>query len=328
LNVLPKISIITPSYNQGQFIEETIQSVLAQNYPEVDYIIIDGASQDQSARIIEKYAPQLSYWVSEPDKGQTAAINKGLRKATGDIITWINSDDILTPGALFKVAECFDQHPKAALIHGKSFLFGNKVKEQIKEAPADNLAARYLSYIPFPQPSSFFRRQVIEEQGLLDESLHYGMDYDLLVRIALNYPILKVDHLFSHYRIHQESKTATSLPFAHDWARVYSKLLRSMKGTDKWIEALEELGLYHKGTEVYSFAYPPEMSVLEQSFCFFIEIQIHYHYDNLELETTKKLLRFLKKHFPGFYQDKKLDVLHIKTNLGKKGISFFRQFTR
>src|SRR5688572_2633651 len=118
----PKISIITPSYNQGEYIEKTILSVLEQNYPNLEYIIIDGGSTDNSTEIIRKYADRITYWISEPDKGQSDAINKGLKLATGDIVNWLNSDDYYEPGALFKVAEAFN-NPEVNVFAGRSHLF-------------------------------------------------------------------------------------------------------------------------------------------------------------------------------------------------------------
>src|SRR6056297_3391010 len=112
--MLPKISIVTPSFNQGKFLEKTIKSVIDQNYPHLEYIIIDGGSTDSSLNIIKKYEKHLDYWISEPDRGQSHAINKGLNYCSGQIFNWINSDDYLEPGALFKVAEAWNQEPNAA----------------------------------------------------------------------------------------------------------------------------------------------------------------------------------------------------------------------
>ena len=114
----PKISIITPSYNQGQFLEQTILSILSQDYPNLEYIIMDGGSSDNSVEIIRKHEDNLTYWVSEPDKGQSDAINKGFQRATGDILTWLNSDDYYLPGTLHTVAEYFTQHPDVECIYG------------------------------------------------------------------------------------------------------------------------------------------------------------------------------------------------------------------
>ena len=131
---LPKISIITPSFNQGPFLEETILSVLQQGYPNLEYIIIDGGSTDESVGIIKRYQDRLHYWVSEKDSGQSEALNKGLRRATGDIIGWLCSDDLYLPGTFEKVVRIFEQHPAAGMLHGRSILFGKGKKELIKGA--------------------------------------------------------------------------------------------------------------------------------------------------------------------------------------------------
>src|SRR5437763_884238 len=127
----PKITVITPSYNQGKFLEETIVSVISQGYPNLEYMLIDGGSTDNSIDIIKKYRTYFSYWISEKDSGQSEAINKGLKKATGEIISWLNSDDLYTAGCLQHVAEHFAKHREAALVHGKTILFGDRKKELI-----------------------------------------------------------------------------------------------------------------------------------------------------------------------------------------------------
>jgi glycosyltransferase involved in cell wall biosynthesis len=226
---LPRISIVTPSFNQGQYLEETLKSVLSQGYSDLEYIVIDGGSTDNTLDVIKRYEQEgITYWVSEKDRGQSDAINKGLRRATGEIVTWLNSDDMFMPDALHSAARHF-QESDAALIHGQTVLFGKGFKEQLKGADEEGLESRYLAGMPYPQPSSFFRRSVLLEQGYLDETLHYGMDYDLLARIALNYPIRKVSDIFSRYRLHDESKSVSqNIEFTRDWARTFSRVLHSI----------------------------------------------------------------------------------------------------
>ena len=222
----PRITVITPSFRQGHFIEATIRSVVEQSYPDIEFIVIDGGSEDGTIEVLRKYEHKITTWVSEKDSGQSAAINKGLKLATGDIITWLSSDDVYLPGALQKAATAFTNHPEAGLIHGSAELFGDGRRSKIIGNQLTNLPYRYFAGIPFPQPSSFFSRFALERGGLLDESLHFGMDYDLLLRIALQFPIVQIDELLSGYRLHPFSKTGSSQTgFAADWQKVFSRFV-------------------------------------------------------------------------------------------------------
>ena len=187
---LPRISIITPSYNQGHFIEETIQSVLSQNYPNLEYIIIDGGSTDNTVEIIKKYESQISYWLSERDRGQTHAINKGLARATGDIIAYLNSDDYYLPDTLFKVANYFRQHPETDLLHGRC-RYVNEQNEKIGEQFGSitqfeeivDLWGVWWRKQQFVQPEVFWSRRISDQIGAFNESLCYVMDYEYWGRI-------------------------------------------------------------------------------------------------------------------------------------------------
>ena len=248
----PKISIITPSFNQGKYIEQTIRSVIEQHYPNLEYIIIDGGSSDNSVEIIKKYQSKITYWTSEKDTGQSHAINKGLKHATGDIVAWLCSDDLYLPGALHKVASVFHENPNTVMIHGGSILFGNGRKEIIKIADKTDLWLRYFSVIPFPQPSSFFRKKLIDEQGFLREDLHFAMDYELLIRAALHYNITSMDEIVSRYRLHKESKTVAKLEsFAQEWISVFSKFIRSVEVETPYAEMLQNCDLYSIGEDKY-----------------------------------------------------------------------------
>src|SRR5262245_38608843 len=140
---LPRITVITPSFNQGAFIESTIQSVLNQNYPNLEYFVIDGGSTDNSVDVIRKYESAITYWVSEKDSGQSEAINKGLKRAGGEIISWLCSDDLYVPEALQKVAALFQKHADSVMIHGKSVLFDERERETVKGAEEIDLHLRY-----------------------------------------------------------------------------------------------------------------------------------------------------------------------------------------
>jgi glycosyltransferase involved in cell wall biosynthesis len=186
----PRISIITPSYNQGHFIEETIRSVLNQGYPNLEYIIIDGGSTDQTVEIIQRYENQITYWVSEPDRGQTHAINKGLARATGDILAYLNSDDYYLPNTLLKVAEYFAQFPQTDLLHGRC-RYVNEQGEKVGEQWGDiqsfeeiiDLWGVWWHRRQFVQPEVFWSKRMGDRIGEFREDLHYVMDYEYWCRI-------------------------------------------------------------------------------------------------------------------------------------------------
>ena len=209
---MPKISIVTPSYNQGKYIEETIQSVLNQNYSNLEYIIVDGGSSDNSLSIIQKYEQFLTYWVSEKDSGQANAINKGLIYCTGEIFNWLNSDDYLAPGTLNKIASAFEDH-NVNMVAGKVRLFSNSSQEFIVN---QNLSAQGLMCwkpgVQFVQPGVWMRRDLIEMCGGIDEQFHYAFDWDLYIRYLYHFPNVKeIKDLLINFRLHENSKTQTLL---------------------------------------------------------------------------------------------------------------------
>ncbi len=184
---MPKVSVVTPSYNQGQFLEQTIQSVLSQDYPNIEYIIIDGGSTDDSKEIIERYADQVDYWVSEPDNGQSDAINKGFRQATGEIIAWLNSDDVYLPGAVSTAVEQFRKNRELTLFYGDCVFIGERGEflRYFDECEEYN-RFRLLNCSDFiMQPTTFFRRDAAEAVGFLDESLNWAMDWDLWCKLVV-----------------------------------------------------------------------------------------------------------------------------------------------
>ena len=182
--MLPVISVITPSFNQAQYIEATIQSVLAQNYPNTESLIIDGCSTDNTLSILQKYRTHVR-WVSEPDHGQAEAINKGFKQANGEILAWLNSDDIYLPGTLHHVARHFAQHPATDVVYGDYYFIDERGRTIMRrrEIPFDYRILLYgLDYIS--QPTVFFRRSLLEQFGDLDETLNYGLDWEYWLRLA------------------------------------------------------------------------------------------------------------------------------------------------
>jgi len=203
----PKISIVTPSFNQGQFIEETIRSVLDQDYPNLEYLVIDGGSTDQTVDTIRKYESHLSYWESEKDRGQVHAINKGLARATGDIFAFINSDDIYLPGTFSTVAKYFDKHPDAEWICGDTRMFGKGRPTEVVRTVVPKSAAHCLSWAyTAPQPGHFWKRELLGTG--FDEAWRYDFDHDLYVRLLLaGHSCEHIPAIFAGYRLHEASKT-------------------------------------------------------------------------------------------------------------------------
>jgi glycosyltransferase involved in cell wall biosynthesis len=204
----PLVSIVTPSFNQAAYLEETIQSVLAQTYPKIEYILIDGGSQDGSLQIIKKYRNKLAYWVSEPDQGQTDAINKGFAKAHGEILAWINSDDTLLPNAVQEAVEYLANHPDVGLVYGDADYIdeGSRVIGKFPAAQTD-LARLRRGYVHIPQQASFFRKALWDRVGPLDASFFFAMDYDLWVRLAAISELKYVPRTWANFRLHAGAKT-------------------------------------------------------------------------------------------------------------------------
>jgi len=205
-----KISVITPSYNQQKFIEECILSVINQPYSNIEYLIIDGGSNDGSVGIIKKYAQSITYWVSEKDQGQTHAINKGIMKATGDIISYLCSDDLYESDIFNFVVRIFKDNPQIDMIYGNCNFIdyrGNilRHKKSIKYN-YDKLMIKNIIW----QPTVFLRRRVIEKIGLFDENLNFAMDYEYWLRVAREFTIVNVDKDIARYRWHENSKTISS----------------------------------------------------------------------------------------------------------------------
>jgi glycosyltransferase involved in cell wall biosynthesis len=331
----PRITIITPSYNQGKYLEATIQSILNQNYPNLEYFVIDGGSTDESVEIIKKYESQIDYWVSEKDNGQSHAINKGLERATGDIINWINSDDQLTEESLFTIAKYFQSNPGVAVVHGKTILFQEDGWETVRGADENDLPEGYLAGILFPQPSAFFTKEALDRVGgKVDQSLHFGMDCDLFGKMALHYSFLSVPDIFSKYLLHDASKTSQSnLPFAKDWQKIFCRIISSIPNIDqKYILQLKELAIWHKpeqkDTMVASVSFSDEL--LNNMFCLFIRIQLFYHYEDNLFSDADKLAQFLKEKHPTYYHSQNLNRLHSKLKLPFRSslIPFLRKLKR
>jgi glycosyltransferase involved in cell wall biosynthesis len=251
----PKISVITPSYNQAQFLEETILSILSQGYPNLEYIIIDGGSTDNSVDIIKKYEKSIHYWVSEKDNGQSEAINKGFKRATGDIVCWINSDDILLPDSLYKVGTYFNNNPDTDLLNGYVLIidkFSKIICNFFMLRPNKWYAKRGVYYIA--QQSMFWKRSVFDKIGYIKEDFHALMDKEFLIRVFEKG--LKVGYMkkiLGAIRKHEMTKTSIA---GEIWSDDEIKLFNQYKNSYgqrpklifKLIYGLDKLfrGLYFK----------------------------------------------------------------------------------
>lgn len=205
----PKITVVTPSYNQAQYLERTILSVLNQNYPNLEYIIIDGGSTDGSVEIIKKYESKLAYWVSEPDRGQSHAINKGWMRSSGQILAYLNSDDTYKDGALFYIARYFMSHPEVDMAYGDVYVIDEMDKLVYPFTCGEFNLKKYIKDCNYfiPQQAVFFRRQIFEKVGLLDENLHFKMDRDYFIRIGMNGCVKRIPHYLAHFRTHLAAKS-------------------------------------------------------------------------------------------------------------------------
>jgi glycosyltransferase involved in cell wall biosynthesis len=233
----PTISIITPSYNQGKFLEQTMLSVFAQKYPSLEYIVIDGGSSDNSVQIIKKYEDRLKYWISEKDKGQSDAINKGMKHATGEWVAWINSDDYYLPNAFGLAMSAALKNKEAGWLVGETIMskiFSLWAVKKSRFKPAIPVCESWLDFIctkrsliELPQPSSFWKRTMWEKAGGLDLDFHYAMDHEIYGRFA---HLSNRPHLLAHpltiFRLHNEQKTTS------EWTKFGQD---ELKVVDKWL---------------------------------------------------------------------------------------------
>ena len=212
----PRVSVVTPSYNQGRFIEETIRSVLLQGYPNLEYFIIDGGSSDESVEVIRKYEPWLTYWVSEKDRGQSHAINKGWERATGEYVAWQNSDDIYVPHTLEMLVNAGRSDTDAGVIYGRSEIIDedSRLTGTVKGKPYDIVQVLAVtSSTPIPQPAAFIRRIALEQAGPLDDHLQHIMDTDIWLRLGLlGFRIVYVAEIWSRHRKHPAQSSAQRTP--------------------------------------------------------------------------------------------------------------------
>jgi glycosyltransferase involved in cell wall biosynthesis len=224
---LPLVSIVTPSYNKGKFIEETILSIKNQTYHRIEHIIIDGGSTNDTIDIIKEYEGTYNMqWVSEPDEGQSDAINKGWRMAKGEIIAYLNSDDTYVPRAVETAVNYLTEHPDVNMVYGKCNIINehSKVIRQFQATEFD-LVDMVCGLCGVPQPAVFLRRKVLEGTGYLDIHLHMAMDADLWIRIGLKFKIKYIPQLLANFRMYPGTKSVDeAYKFGHDHLHILNKL--------------------------------------------------------------------------------------------------------
>jgi glycosyltransferase involved in cell wall biosynthesis len=323
MSKLPRISIITPSYNQAEFIEQTIESVLSQNYPNLEYIVIDGGSTDRSVDIIKKYASHFAYWISEKDNGQSHAINKGLARVTGDVVNWLNSDDYYEPGSLKTIGERFMQDSvNVVCARGNVVGDGNHIKVSPGTDVYSGNLPKTLGWARIDQPETFFRKKVYDSLGFVNEKYHYVMDKEFWVRYLLHYGldgILKIDDIVVNFRYHANSKTQSQTSRFHvETLQLYHNLARTFRQEKEEAvlgNLLQEKERVEKGS-VFPFA---EMKLAKRSLQYFLLLkadELYYYNDTstalillraidqeLLEEEDRSLLRKLKfrsAYVPGF----------------------------
>jgi glycosyltransferase involved in cell wall biosynthesis len=254
MNQLPLVSIITPSFNQAQYLERTICSVLEQDYPNIEYIVMDGGSTDGSLKIIKNYADRLAYWCSESDEGQVAAINKGFALSNGEILGWINSDDFYEPGAIRTAAEYFINHPETSFLYGEGWYVDEYSQRlRICHFVKPNFRDFYLlNHDPTLQSATFWRRELWNKVGPLDSNINWVFDWEWYIRAHKKTTFQYIPEILSNYRIHPKAKTRTggmdrqleiasiTLRYGHRWYPNY--IIQMLRYTEyRWEQVTDWL---------------------------------------------------------------------------------------
>jgi glycosyltransferase involved in cell wall biosynthesis len=295
--VYPKISIITPSYNQGQYIEETINSILNQNYPNIEYIIIDGGSTDNTIEIIDKYSKHITYWESYKDNGQSDAINKGLQKATGELINWLNSDDLLSENSLFNIANEFRRHNPDILCGYCDYFSSDPLFNPFRHRTVlCKESEMTLLRGEINQPSMFYKASIFKELAGVNTDLNCVMDLDLFYRYLLRYGQQKIklsDKLFSKFRIHNASKTSSIENRFIDERKTLMNSIISISGLP------ERLQLVLKNNDCISFNYTIDKRFFNINKCLLHIIQEKYFDLYKKGDYVSTLAMYFKLFFSG-----------------------------
>jgi hypothetical protein len=236
LNSHPLVTIVTPSYNQGRYVEETILSVLSQDYPAIEYLVMDGGSSDETLQVLNQYSGRLLF-VSEKDRGQSHAINKGFRRARGEIVAFLNSDDTYLPGAVSAAVKGLEADPEAPFLYGEGYHTAEDGKI-LDRYPTERFSSERLRDTCFVcQPTVFMRKAALEKVGYLDENLHYCLDYDLWIRLARLGPPTYLDRFLANSRLHADTKTLGQRRSCHwETARMWKRIEKRVPTA--WVFAL------------------------------------------------------------------------------------------
>lgn len=241
MSEFPLVSIITPSYNQAAFLEQTMRSVLGQDYPNIEYLVVDGGSDDGSVEIIRRYVDRLAWWTSEKDSGQAEAINKGFARARGEYIAWLNSDDFYLPGAVLAAVKEFQLHPEAGLIFGEVQVVDKDEKVLNHLCYGDWGLEELMAFHIIGQPAVFLRRSVLEKTGFLDQSYHFLLDHQLWLRFALQAEMRYVPRLLAGAHFHEDCKNQAQ---AAGFGKEAYRIVEWMQSTAAFNESMTCLAPY------------------------------------------------------------------------------------
>jgi glycosyltransferase involved in cell wall biosynthesis len=300
----PAVTIITPSLNQGAFLEHAIQSVLSQGIVDLEYMIVDGGSADGSIEVIQRYTSQLASWTSRPDHGQAEAINEGLGKAKGKYIAWLNSDDAYLPGCIMKAVECLEANPEAAMVFGQVEVIDTVGRKIGMFRPVRYRFEELLTYqIIIPQQAAFFRRSVLDQVGFLDTDLHFALDHDLFVRIGRDHLILGLPDVMAQYRLTGKNKGALK---RSEWSHEFLKILEKFFGKSGHARA------FHKYKNIaYAWAY-------YRGACNLL--------DDENYRESRRWYKQVLQHHASFLLNPRWWINFMRTFIGKSGNEQYSRF--
>lgn len=316
----PKISIVMPTYNQGQFIEEAIRSLLLQNYPNLEFIVMDGGSNDNTVEIVKKYEPWITYWESCKDKGQSHAINKGLARCTGEWFNWLNSDDYLLPEALFAFAEIIIKSPKKPIaVCGEKMVIN--LNGVLKDLPKNNRERKYEDFIGmgYFQAAALYDIEKIRYFGGVDEDLHFTMDIKLVMQLNQLGETLRTSNKVMVARTHDESKGAHAKKFHNEWIRAYAYLVSMIppknrdKGLCEILTKVTGISFFISGDNSLPFLHKFNEKELQFGQLYMVERIINLMYAN-QKPGIRKLANFMKTNYPEFYNESNVGFLSLKSN--------------